>query len=122
VRREVVVRKFPDGYRSFEAVCFGDLAVGRRLASTDYTIYHLPSGFAMAGAGAVFRYEHTAVAAMMALARIKNRWVFDDLAEMQRLKTAIRTVCALHGGTEAAPHTLREVQGFQQDLNGYDGS
>lgn len=118
-RRKVVVCKVPDGTREFEGVCFGDLAVGRRTGSADYTIFHVPSGFALAGAGAVFRYEHMAVKAMMDLSKIKNRWIFDDIEEFRTLKLAIQTVCAVNGGVEAAPHTLRAVDEFRQNLNGY---
>jgi hypothetical protein len=114
--KTVKVRSFPSGMRETSGVCYGDLAVIRIMNSPDYTILHVPSGFTFKTAGCCFRYQHTAVDAMMEMARLRNRWSFDDINGLQKLQGVISEIGTKHGGYSAARGP--EVLDYREDVNG----
>lgn len=100
--KTVVLQKYPTGTRETTGVCYNDLAVVRILNSPDFTIAHMPSGFTFKTAACIFRYQPTAVAAMMEIAKIRNRWRFDDIKDLQALQPQIEAIATRYGGVSAA--------------------
>ena len=110
-----------DTRREVEAWCYGDLCVSRRLGDpTNWTIYIVPSGTSMATASCVFRYEHTAVNAMIEISKLKNSWTFMDSDEVMKTAQAVVPIAQKHGGTFPHAQTVRggPTEALRDDLNG----
>lgn len=116
--REVEVRKYPEGMRKIMAICSGDLGVIREMNSLDFTILHIPSGLSFRSANCVFRYQASAVEAMLAISRLHNRWFGMTGEELRAMAPKIMEIGEKFGGV-AAPRGP-DVPDYKEDLNGYD--
>lgn len=117
------------GVRRVSGYRLAELAVTRTAPAGLWTITHLPSGFNMIAACAIWEAPERAVAAMRAVLGLRNQWA--DLAgltevEFYELGLQVKATCQRFGGDMMIRIDTPDLDGATVDerrprLNGYAG-